>query len=133
MCRPYCRSRYVFTVGRIRRKIPRYTSRVTPISRRNRLESHLRNELVLSARLIGFWEDVDRECVPAACDQEAGKCGYIAWELAADLRRRYHLGAFGPKQTSYDILSVLKPLHEKALREAKERSAMRAKRLAEKS
>jgi hypothetical protein len=45
----------------------------------------LRNELRLSDKMIAFWADIDRECIPQECDQQCGKCGYMAWELAAHI------------------------------------------------
>ncbi len=83
----------------------------------------LRNELPLSDAKIAFWEDIDRECIPQEYDQQAGKCGYMAWALAADMRRHYRLGVFDPRQTSWDIVKVLKALHDEALRKARDLAA----------
>lgn len=83
----------------------------------------LRNELPLSDKAIAFWEDVDRTCIPRACDLQCGKCGYMAWVLAADLRHHYNLGTFDPKLTSWDIVKTLKPLHDQVLKDARDRAA----------
>lgn len=82
----------------------------------------LRNELPLSDRKIAFWEDIDRECIPVECDQQCGKCGYIAWELAQAIRRRYGFPSFDPKLTSWDVAGTLKEMHDKALRNVQERN-----------
>ncbi|MGB5086083.1 MAG: hypothetical protein WBO09_16120 [Methylocystis silviterrae] len=82
-----------------------------------------RNELPLADKAIAFWEEIERDCIPQECDQQCGKCGYIAWVLAGDMRRHYNLGAFDPKQASWDIVNTLKPLHDEALERASERAA----------
>jgi hypothetical protein len=86
----------------------------------------LRNELPLGDRAIAFWEQIDRECIPRACDLQCGKCGYMAWVLASDLRRHYHLGAFDPKQTSWDIVKTLKTLYDEELQRVKDHIASAA-------
>jgi len=83
----------------------------------------LRNELPLSDKAIAFWEDIDRDCIPGECDQQCGKCGYMAWLLAADMRQHYHLGVFDPKYTSWDIVKTLKPLYDGVLQRARSRAA----------
>jgi hypothetical protein len=75
-----------------------------------------RNEVTLADKAIEFWADVDRECIPGETDQQCGKVGYIAWVLAKDMRKHYGLGAFDPSKTSWDVVKVLKPLHDKALK-----------------
>ena len=83
----------------------------------------LRNELPLSDKAIAFWEEIDRECIPQECNQQCGKCGYMAWVLAADMRRHYRLGAFDPKLASWDIVKTLKPLHDDVLQRSRDRAA----------
>jgi hypothetical protein len=67
----------------------------------------LRNELPLSDSAIEFWENVDRDCVPQATSEQAGKCGYLAWALAAD-----------PKQTAWNLVALLKKHHDEAITRA---------------
>lgn len=81
----------------------------------------LRNELPLSDRAIAFWEDIDRECIPQECDQQCGKCGYIAWQLAVAIRSHYSFPPFDPKLTSWDVVKTLQTEHGTALRMARER------------
>jgi hypothetical protein len=68
----------------------------------------LRNEIFLSDGAIAFVWEVDHDTVQGACNEHAGKCGYRAWQLAVDLRKRYGLPEFDPKQTHWDIVPVLK-------------------------
>lgn len=82
------------------------------------------NELSLSEGTIKFWEDVDRETVSTACDDQAGKCGYRAWKLAEDIRRRYKLPAFDPKQTAWDVRGLLEVHHDTALKRVREAAAV---------
>jgi hypothetical protein len=82
----------------------------------------LRNELVLADRAIGFWADVEPECVPGTCDEECGKCGFFAWTLAANLRRHYRFSPFAPDKTSWSIVDTLKREHDSAMKKARERA-----------
>ena len=75
----------------------------------------LRNEIILSSRSINFWYEIDDECVPQECKQQTGKCGYIAWEIAEELRKAYSLGKFDPGKRSWDVIGLLKPVHDEAL------------------
>lgn len=90
----------------------------------------LRNELILADGAIQFWEDVDRDCIPTACDDQAGKCGYRAWQLSSDMRRRYRLQEFDPKPTSWDVVGTLKQHHDRAIAQAKEAATAQAKEAA---
>lgn len=83
----------------------------------------LRNEISLSDSKISFWEEIDRDCIPGECKQQCGKCGYIAWLLAADLRSHYALGDFEPHRTSWDVVKVLRREHDRALKDVKESAA----------
>jgi len=85
----------------------------------------LRNELPLSDKAIAFWADVDRECIPKECDQQCGKCGYMAWELAVDIRAHYGFPVFDPKRANWDIVATLKEGHE-ALLSARKRAESEA-------
>jgi hypothetical protein len=85
----------------------------------------LRNELRLSDGHIGFWEDVGyRECIPAECAQQTGKCGYRAWILAKDLRAEYQLGPFDTKDVSqWDFVATLREKYDDAIREIRQKQS----------
>ena len=80
------------------------------------------NELMLANRMISFWADIDPDppTVWNACDAQAGKCGYRAWRLADDLRRRYRLPDFVPKDFSWDSIKALKDRHDREVARIKE-------------
>ena len=75
----------------------------------------LPNELLLGDRMIAFWSDVDPDpsLVHNACDARAGTSGYRAWQLAEDLRCRYRLPDFVPKDFSWDTVRTLKQHHDR--------------------
>lgn len=88
----------------------------------------LRNELYLSEGQIAFWWEIepgDQGIMMNACDGQAGKCGYRAWQLAADMRRHYGLPEFDPKQTNWDVVRVLKEEHDQELKRMKDSAADR--------
>jgi hypothetical protein len=65
----------------------------------------LRNEVLLSNRKIASWEDIDRDCIPNECDDQCGRCGYMAWQLACEMRNHYWLSPFVP---AWDVPGLLK-------------------------
>lgn len=79
----------------------------------------LRNEIELCQGEIDFWYEIDYECIPSACCEQTGTCGYRAWKLANDLRKFYKLSSFDPRQISWDIEAILKDIHDKALAKQK--------------
>ncbi len=84
----------------------------------------LRNELTLSGKTIAFWGHVDRDCIPGECEQQCGRCGYMAWQLAADMRHHYGLPTFDPARSSLDAAGALKPLHDKVLSKTREHAEL---------
>jgi hypothetical protein len=65
----------------------------------------LPNELCLSEGAIKFsWEiePTDEGVHLTTCNGEAGKCGYRAWQLAADMRHRYGLPEVKPEETAWN-------------------------------
>lgn len=87
----------------------------------------LRNELILSDASIEFWEDIDRTTVSGECDWQCGKCGYMAWTLAAEMRARYALGAFEPDKSAWNAVKTLKEYHDKVLHRAVENAMPRSR------
>lgn len=75
----------------------------------------IRNELVIAQQGIDFWHDIDDECVPSACLDQLGLCGYRAWGIASDLRARYNVPSFAPQQFSWDVEGFLRDQHNLAL------------------
>ena len=74
----------------------------------------LPNELILADKRIAFWNDVDPDpsLLRNACDAQAGTCGYRSWRLASDLRSRYRLPDFSPRDFSWDPMATLKEHHD---------------------
>ena len=83
----------------------------------------LPNELLLGERMISFWSDVDPDpsLLRSACNTQAGTCGYRAWKLAEDLRARYRLPEFVPRDFSWDTIKVLKEQHDREIMRIKEK------------
>jgi len=52
----------------------------------------------------------------SACNGQAGLRGYGAWQLAAEMRNRYKLSKFSPKETTWDVEKTLKEVHDQELR-----------------
>lgn len=84
--------------------------------------SSLPNQLLLGASAIEFWWDVDPDpaLVRSACDGQAGLTGYRAWQVAEDLRNKYGLPNFDPKEFSWDIVTTLKKDHDYEIKRIKE-------------
>ncbi|SRR6266851_6809190 len=83
----------------------------------------LPNELSLADGTIKFWWDIepgDQGILLHACDLQAGKCGYIAWQLAADMRRGYGLPAFNPEHTAWDVVKTIKDQHDIEIKRLKD-------------
>ena len=82
-------------------------------------------ELLLGDKLIAHWSDVDPDpsLVRSACDLRAGTSGYRAWQLAEDLRGRYRLPSFVPKDFSWDAINTLKEHHDRELERIREHQA----------
>ena len=81
------------------------------------------NELMLAKATIDFAKGIadpeDHFYVCNAFDRQAGKCGYRAWQLAKDLRRKYALGEFSPKEFSWNserLLNSKRPVITACLR-----------------
>jgi hypothetical protein len=86
------------------------------------------NELRLSEGIIGLWWDIepgDQGILMNTCDGQAGKCGYRAWQLAADMRRHYGLPEFEPEHTGWNIVPELKQEHDLELKRVKDSAADR--------
>jgi len=75
----------------------------------------LRNEIMMAQQEIDFWYDLDWEAMPDTVDMQSGKCGYLAWRLAADLREYYRLPLYHPGETSWDAIGLLEPYYRDAL------------------
>lgn len=70
----------------------------------------LPNELVLAKiTLSGFWEVCDPEDFSSQYRHQAGYLGYRAWEIAQNLRIKYALSTFEPKNNSWNIKEYLQP------------------------
>ena len=82
----------------------------------------LPNEILLGNSMIAFWSDVDPDpsLVRSACDAQAGTSGYRSWRLAEDLRSRYGLPDFVPKDFSWDVIKALKKHHDRELERVRE-------------
>lgn len=82
----------------------------------------LPNEILLGNRMIAHWADVDMDpdLVRNACDAQAGLVGYRAWRLAEDLRNRYKLPDFSPKEFSWDARRTLKRHHDRELKRVRD-------------
>lgn len=82
----------------------------------------LPNEISLGRGMILHWADLDMETdsVRNACDAQAGVLGYRTWQLAEDLRNRYKLPDFSPKEFSWDTRRTLKKHHDKELQRIKD-------------
>ena len=80
------------------------------------------NELLLGERMIAFWSDVDPDpsLTRSACDAQAATCGYRAWKLAENLRTRYKLPEFVPKDFSWDTIRGLKKRHDREIARIRE-------------
>jgi len=73
-----------------------------------------RNELTLAQQAIGFWYEIDRDCVPNACLDQLGICGYRAWTIATELRTHHNIPLIDLKQFSWDIEANLKRQYDLA-------------------
>jgi hypothetical protein len=79
----------------------------------------IRNEIHLCVGIIAQWwnlEGDDQGIVLNSCDGQAGKCGYRAWQLAADMRRHYGLPQFDPTHIGWDIVTDLRHHHDEELK-----------------
>ena len=76
-----------------------------------------RNELWISVRYLKGCFDLGIDHAADECSKKAGLHGYRAWQLAADMRRRYALPDFDPLETAWDLVSLLKGQHDKELSE----------------
>ena len=72
--------------------------------------------------MIAYWSDIDPHpsLAQSVCDAQAGTCGYRAWKLAEDLRARYGLPEFVPKDFSWDTIKALKKRHDREVMRIKE-------------
>jgi len=81
------------------------------------------NELKYSQRLISwFGENCDYPATQE-CYRECGRCGYVAWKLAKDIRQEYGFPAIDETYTRADISSILKPVYDECLLKAKEQAS----------
>lgn len=55
------------------------------------------------------------------CEQ-TGLRGFLAWQVAIDLRDHYGLPSFDPKQVSWDVEKIIKEYHDKAKENLSKRS-----------
>jgi hypothetical protein len=89
----------------------------------------LPNELRVSEGIIKFcWElePGDQGILLNTCNGQAGKCGYRAWQLAVEMRRRYGLLAESePEQTAWDFVKVLKENYDQELKRMKDSASAR--------
>lgn len=76
----------------------------------------MRNELELSDKALDFHFEVDAFQLGSAFKDEAGKCGYRAWEIATELRSLYKLPSFRSKDLYWDFVETLKDNHDAAMR-----------------
>ena len=76
----------------------------------------IRNELRLSVRTIAFWSGEEPAEIPSVCSNQAGKCGYRAWQLATALRRHYKLPSFDPTQGYWDLVGTLQKRHDAVIK-----------------
>jgi hypothetical protein len=83
----------------------------------------LPNELSLSDEAIAFYWEIDpadQGALLSICSAQAGKSGYRAWQLAADMRHRYGLPEFKPEETAWDVVKTLKEEHDHEIKRLKE-------------
>jgi len=73
------------------------------------------NELMVSDEAIAVWEDIDRNSVGHAADQQAGKSGYRAWLLAVDLRCHYKLPPFDISIIRWNFVAKIKQHHDQEI------------------
>jgi hypothetical protein len=77
----------------------------------------LDNDLRVSENTIKFWWDVEpgnQGILKSTVDMQAGKCGYRAWRLAVDIRRRYRLPEFESEQQAN--IELLKEEYDRELK-----------------
>ncbi|MFI5022840.1 MAG: hypothetical protein ACHQRJ_14470 [Alphaproteobacteria bacterium] len=88
----------------------------------------LPNEIALADHKILFWWDVvgDEDCMETEADQQAGMCGYRAWNLAADLRMRHGVPASDLTDRAWDFVATLQKQHEAAMKSLEARAQPRA-------
>lgn len=81
------------------------------------------NERMLGEGQIDFWWDVTGELddVGGATDNECGRCGYLAWMIAYDLRAKYKLPQIEAKKLSWDFVDLLRKHHDYAVKLIAER------------
>jgi hypothetical protein len=82
--------------------------------------------LCLSEGAIKFsWEiePGNQGVLLTTCDGQAGKCGYRAWQLAADMRRRYGLPEFKQEETAWDVVATIKKEHDRVINLLKDAAA----------
>ena len=84
--------------------------------------SSLPNQHLLGESAIEFQWDIDPDPAQlrSACDGQAGLTGYRAWQVAEDLRNKYGLPKFDPKEFSWDIVTTLKKDHDREIERIKE-------------
>jgi hypothetical protein len=83
-------------------------------------------ELRLAEGTLTHMSAVEPDCTDLACRLQSGKCGYIAWQIAEDLRRYYSLPTFDPFHTAWDVVGALKVEHDEVMdfnRRAKTKAA----------
>jgi hypothetical protein len=94
------------------------------------------NEIRLSEQKISFYWDVLREpdCTETETNQQAGKCGYRAWNLAVELRNRHGLPVCDLTELTWDFVAKLREQYEAAIKsrhdDAQRRAEHEAKRKA---
>lgn len=107
--------------GRIHTKIPNLQSFPEDIDWRTLDPSisakvlTIRNEITVAQQSIDFWYEVDHDCVPNACVDQLGLCGYRAWKTAVELRKRYGLPPFDPTVLSWNVEECLKRQNDLAV------------------
>lgn len=75
----------------------------------------IRNEITVAQQSIDFWYEVDHDCVPNACLDQLGLCGYRAWKTAVELRKSYGLPPFDPTVLSWNVEECLKKQNDVAI------------------
>jgi hypothetical protein len=71
-------------------------------------EADLRHTAMIADSDLQFADYVgDKFSAAAECDAQAAKCGLLAWNLAADFRKRHGLPAFGIPETATEVAETL--------------------------
>lgn len=85
----------------------------------------LPTEIEVSRGYISFWWDGpgDQDAMLCETSEQAGKCGFRAWSLALDLRRKYNLPDSHLLEVSWAWVEQLRTNHEQSMARLAKRKA----------